>query len=290
MPNPAPEPLARVLKPALVRAGDALGAYRTVDGGSALISSHSPAGKRAGRSLRAKVVIYSFKLGQWLRGQVDERNQKREVQEAAQREQWRLHMAGTVWKDMLMTDLPLIEANAFDQLVGGSASNGVVPVLTVEALKAEQQMMHEISDRWRGYMDRIKHLELGLYYGAQGYQDPEQLAQLQSSREEIAELNAKMQADLEAVVAHECNPANWNLTAEQTALLPDAWRERFERKMEYEAAPTVWREELVALKEEMAAEAGSLYEYGPEVPPEDQRTTDAPTYGPARGGGPLPGP
>jgi hypothetical protein len=287
MSSSSPAPLARLVLPEWVRS--ALPTTRLQGlAGSALISSHSPAGKRAGKSLRAKVIIWSFQLGQWLRGEVEKRGREREMKEATRREEWRLHMARTVWRDMLVTELPLIAANAFDQLSGGNASQGVVPRLTPEAIAAEQQMLHEISDRWHGYLDDRKRLEVTLELGIGGPRHgPEREAWEQSIRDKLEEINAKMLTDLDAVVAHDCDPGNWSLTAEQRALLPEEWRERFERKGELEAAVADGRasasaqRELAALKAEMSAEAGSLYEYGPEVLPEDQHAASPPPqYGP----------
>jgi hypothetical protein len=244
------------------------------------------------------VAKHSFKLGQWLRGRArdsfglplpGERKQKREYEERVSREHWHLHMMGTFWRDMLVTELPLISANGFDQLAGGGVSHGVVPTLTPDARQGQQQMLREIDGRWQGYVQRLAYLEDALSLASTGGNSPDREALRESIRKEIQELDAKMQADLEAVVAFDANPANWHLTPEQVTLLPDAWQQRFERKNELEAsieagrATASTRAELAALQEEMTTEAGDLYEYGPRG-----GLDSPPAAGPAKYGPPSP--
>lgn len=234
-----------------------------------------------------KVIVWAFKLGAFLREIADDYVNAPDRDLERHRRQWHGEFVQAYLK--LSAE---VSSEAFDVLAGGNASLGQIPPLTHGANMVLRDMLKEVGQRWVERMERIEWIKRELAKPSGSPYEPTDAERRQWEKgnpraSEIAELEAEMQADLERMMAFETNPANWKLSAEQLALLPDEWRERFERRDYLQAsieeihggAPprdSPLAASLAACEEEMAREARSLYEYGPEVVPE----VEPPRYGP----------
>lgn len=185
------------------------------------------------------VIWEAFHLGTWAR-EVFDAPDPREVR----REAWRHYMRQHFWMDYPPLSNALREA-AFDALVGDQASHGITPLMTREALFKAQELENQISDRWLGHLSVIQALEeyiakapphaggvtvpdhpdapAGGGYSvvlSSDYRLTDQQA-VELARKEIERAKAAMADDMKALVEFETDPANWALTPEQQAMLPD---------------------------------------------------------------------
>ena len=234
-----------------------------------------------------KVVVWAFKLGTFLREICDDYMSGDERDLERQRRRWRGEFV-----ERYIEIARQVSADAFDQLAGGNASHGQLPELTPEANLHLRGLLQEVGDGWVEKMERIAWIERELAKAPGSLYEPTDAERAQwekgnPSASELEELKAQMQADLDRIIAFETNPANWKLTDEQVARLPEEWRERFERRESLQAsidevhggfapADSPLAASMNECRDEMAREARSLYEYGPEVVPE----FEPPRYGP----------
>jgi hypothetical protein len=139
---------------------------------------------------------------------------------------WRWRLARHFWDDLLVAAEDA-RREAFEAIGGVERSRVPAPPLEDGMLSTERGMLVEIGDVWQR---RLAWMQERLRLASLVPGEQEREGELGCAQREILALKGQMLADLRTILAFETNPAHWEPTPEQLALLPMAWRRRFEFK------------------------------------------------------------
>jgi hypothetical protein len=139
---------------------------------------------------------------------------------------WRWRLARHYWDDLL-TVAADARRETWGRLAGGDERTWVAPPLEEAMRSTERGLLVELGDLW---------LRRLLWMGARERSATavagarERAGELTCARREIEALKRQMLADLRTILSFETNPAHWEPAPEQIAILPLAWKRRFEYK------------------------------------------------------------
>jgi hypothetical protein len=178
---------------------------------------------RAAAVVASAWVAWEFcGLGVWLRDRVA----AEALDEGSRTVAWRWRLARHYWDDLLVAAEDA-RREAFEALGGVDRSGVPAPPLEDGMLSTERGMLVEIGDVWQRRLvwmqERLR--AASLVPGGQAREGA-----LDCARREVLALKGQMLADLRTILVFETNPAHWEPTPEQLALLPPVWRRRFEFK------------------------------------------------------------
>jgi hypothetical protein len=178
---------------------------------------------RAAAVVASSWVAWEFcGLGAWLRSRVEAET----LDEGSRTVAWRWRLARHFWDDLLVA-AAAARREVWGALAGGEEARWAAPPLEDAMRSTERGMLVETGDLW---LRRMAWMEERERSAATVPGERERTGELLCARREIDALKREMLADLRTVLAFETNPAHWEPTPEQLALLPAAWRRRFEFK------------------------------------------------------------
>ncbi|MET0554467.1 MAG: hypothetical protein ABW221_15590 [Vicinamibacteria bacterium] len=178
---------------------------------------------RASAVVAAGWVAWEFcGLGAWLTACVH----GEALDEGSRTVAWRWRLGRQFWDDLLVAAVPA-RCEAWGSLAGGDEDEWTAPPLEEGMVSTQRGMLVELSDLW---LRRLAWMEGRERAAAAVPGAHERAGELVCARHEIEALKREMLADLRRVLAFETNPAHWEPTPGQLALLPLVWRRRFEFK------------------------------------------------------------